>query len=83
MNGGMGASCCYAFALFPELMPAMASISSLQKKVTVVQQQTTALKVIEALDKQSNYSFTFAPQQLTAIPIARLTAHRAYRLAKR
>ena len=50
-----------------------AQLQKLTEKVTVFQKQTTALKVIEALDKQSNYSFTFAQEQLAAIAISEFT----------
>ena len=52
---------------------ARAQFQKLTEKVSLAQKQTTALKVIEALDRQSNYSFTFAQEQLAAITIPEFT----------
>lgn len=46
-----------------------AQLNQLTEKVTLHLQATTGLKVIEALDKQSSYGFTFAAEQLSTLPI--------------
>ncbi|MET0393977.1 MAG: TonB-dependent receptor [Chitinophagaceae bacterium] len=50
-------------------LPATAQLSALKEKVTVTQSQTTALSLIEAIDRQSSYSFTYAREQLSVIAI--------------
>lgn len=46
-----------------------AQLSTLTEKVNVRQNQTTALKIIELLDQQSSYQFTYAQEQLSAVKI--------------
>lgn len=55
-------------ALFCQLT-AGAQLQSLTEKVSIHQQQTTALKIVEHLDRQSSYHFTFAQEQLSMIPV--------------
>ncbi|MEZ2444613.1 TonB-dependent receptor [Chitinophaga sp. RCC_12] len=50
-------------------LSAAAQFNQLTEKVTVHLQTTSGLKVIEALDKQSSYGFTFAAEQLSAVNI--------------
>jgi TonB dependent receptor/Carboxypeptidase regulatory-like domain/TonB-dependent Receptor Plug Domain len=50
-------------------LSAVAQFNQLTEKVTVHLQATTGLKVIEALDKQSSYGFTFAAEQLSVLSI--------------
>ncbi|WP_173003008.1 TonB-dependent receptor domain-containing protein [Chitinophaga sp. SYP-B3965] len=57
-----------AVILFGHL-PVLAQLSALKEKVSINQNQTTALKIIELLDKQSSYSFTYAQEQLSAVTI--------------
>lgn len=47
-----------------------AQLQELKGTVNVNQHQTTALKIIETLDDQSSYSFTYAQEKLSAVPIA-------------
>lgn len=47
-----------------------AQLQELKGRVSINQHQTTALKVIETLDNQSSYSFTYAQEKLSAVPIA-------------
>lgn len=51
------------------LSPASAQLSALTEKVSVRQNQTSALKIIELLDQQSAYQFTYAQEQLAAVKI--------------
>lgn len=50
-------------------LSANAQLSQLTEKVTLHLQATTGLKVIEALDKQSSYGFSFAAEQLSTLNI--------------
>jgi len=50
-------------------LPASAQHAALTEKITIDLSQTNALQVIEALDKQSRYSFTYAKEQLLPILI--------------
>lgn len=50
-------------------MPALAQLSALKEKISINQNQTTALKIVLLLDKQSSYSFTYAQEQLATIAI--------------
>jgi outer membrane receptor for ferrienterochelin and colicin len=61
----------YCFLLTFTLLQlyARAQFNQLTEKVTIHLQSTTGLKVIEALDKQSSYGFTFAAEQLSAMNI--------------
>jgi len=48
---------------------AQIKLQQLTEKVTLDQEATTALQIIEALDRQSNYGFTFAQEQLAMLRI--------------
>ena len=47
---------------------------TLTEKISITVSRTTALQVIEELDRQSHYSFTFAREQLSPIAIASFKA---------
>lgn len=60
---------CFLLTLTLLQLSASAQFSQLTEKVTVHLQTTSGLKVIEALDKQSSYGFTFAAEQLSRVSI--------------
>lgn len=60
---------CFLLALTLLQLSVRAQFNQLTEKVTVHLQTTSGLKVIEALDKQSSYGFTFAAEQLSVVNI--------------
>lgn len=53
---------------------AQGQLQALKERISIDQKQTTALRIIEALDKQTSYSFTYSQEQLSAVPVAAFKA---------
>ncbi|SEW34928.1 TonB-dependent receptor [Chitinophaga arvensicola] len=60
---------CFLLTLTLFRLSARAQFNQLTEKVTVHLQATSGQQVIEALDKQSSYGFTYAAEQLRAVNI--------------